>query len=56
MRALLITLALASVAMPAVAGGISFDLPTLTWPQDDVTNGSTKGCAPVQGSARPACK
>lgn len=44
MRAATLTLALMLTAMPALAGGMGFDLPNLTWPQQDTATTSTKGC------------
>lgn len=43
MRTFALTLAFALTTLPALAGGISFELPTLTWPSDEVTT-STKDC------------
>ncbi len=58
MRATALSLALIVAAFPVAAGGFVFDLPSLTWPEGDVTT-STKGCvAPAEPATtvQPACK
>lgn len=56
MRAFAIALSLTLTAMPVMAGGYSVDLPRLSWPQDDQTTTSTKGCDAVQHPATTVCK
>ncbi|WP_158569199.1 hypothetical protein [Pseudotabrizicola alkalilacus] len=53
MRSALFALALSLSAVPAFAFGVVMDLPTLTWPQDDQTSSSTKGCE-IAPSTQPA--
>ena len=43
--ALAVTVALSALTGPSVAGGFSFDLPVLTWPEDGAVLG-TKGAKP----------
>lgn len=54
MRSAFLALALSLTAVPAFAFGVVIDLPNLTWPQDDQTTSSTKGC---EAATSPAvCK
>lgn len=45
-RFLPLALILSTLAAPALAGGFSFDLPNLTWPDDAATVLATKGAKP----------
>lgn len=56
MRRVVLALALSLTALPALAGGLSMDLPRLTWPQDGQTTTSTKGCEATPQPATAACK
>lgn len=46
MRTLAFTTALILITLPAMAGGFSFDLPTLTWPTTVTI--STQDCETTQ--------
>lgn len=56
MRVLAIALTLALSAGSAIAAGFSVDLPHLSWPQDDQTTSSTKGCTAAPKPAIAVCK
>ena len=56
MRSVLFALALSLTAVPAFALGVVVDLPNLTWPQDDQTTTSTKGCETATLTAPAVCK
>ncbi|WP_168219718.1 hypothetical protein [Pseudotabrizicola formosa] len=55
MRSVLFALAVSLTAAPAFAFGVAIDLPNLTWPQEDQSTQSTKGCETAT-PAEPACK
>ena len=56
MRTFALALTLLLSALPAVAGGFSVDLPALTWPADDSTTLSTKGCDNATNAPAPQTK
>lgn len=56
MRSVLLALTLSLTALPAFAGGVVLDFPNLTWPQDDQTSSSTKGCATAPQPSTAVCK
>ena len=56
MRSVLFALALSLSAVPAFAFGVVVDLPTLSWPQDDQTSSSTKGCEAAPSTTTAVCK
>ena len=56
MRRVILALALTLTAVPAIAGGVSVDLPRLSWPQDNQTTTSTKGCDAATQPGSAVCK
>ncbi|NEX46122.1 hypothetical protein [Pseudotabrizicola algicola] len=56
MRVLVLAIAVALTAVPAMAGGFSVNLPHLVWPQGDQTSTSTKGCEDAPGTVSAPCK
>lgn len=55
MRSFVLALSLTFAAFPAVAGMVTFDLPNLTWPDEDQTTTSTKGCETAPRGDSAAC-
>lgn len=56
MPRLVLSVMLAMTALPAFAGGITMDMPNLTWPEDSQVTGSTKGCGPATAGVATPCK
>jgi hypothetical protein len=50
MRSIALSIPLVLASLPAIAGGFTFELPTLTWPTTATV--STQNCEPAQSPCK----